>query len=1056
MSLRLPARILLFASGIVTLLVLLGNGMSGQVVYKQPPPGSIYREYYQTMGGLSDWRVTDPNIDLGRWPDAKPFVPNPILHLTVDDLSGAVRAEAVFTMWGGHLGTFGKKVRFNGPSHSWIDIQPLDQSNGIPSGHDGTMYMSEPMEGVDVPLTDLQVGDNTFEGTNTGQIMNPSTGWGQFGWFAVILRVYYGPDKSHPTGTISSPSAGSSFEENPTIIANVSSGVDRVDFLAYYDGYCTDGDGIYQEYHSDYHIHQDEGSVVMRNHVGTATSAPFQTTWNTQWIPDQASGGIKLIARIRDNSGMWFVTDEVTGLTLSRPNSSVKLYKAANVPEDYWVKQYQESASNTFTIPAGDDLSKATDAIFIVRSWNGANGGATSPADHFSLRVNAWTAPTFGNDHYYSFDVFSLSPSELLSGTNQVTAFCDSYVHGVEICWPGPAVMVRYGAAASNQAPSITQQPSDQTVGVGETATFSVSATGSPAPTFQWQKNNVDITVNGNSATYTTPAVTKADSGAGYRCVVSNSQGNATSNTAILHVSTVAPAVTGQPTNQVVGVGETATFTITATGSTPLQYQWQRNGSNILSNGNAASYTTPAAVKADSGAAFRCVVSNTAGADTSHVAYLLVGSFAPSITTQPVSRTVQIGRTATFSVVATGTPPLTYTWLKNGAAIGGADSASYTTPPASLTDSGSVFRCIVSNSAGHDTSAAAILTVSNEVTSLVLNGGFESGTDHWGFFTNGIGSLAADVAGPTSAHAAHITITQSGSNVQLNQQSIVLTRDTMYTLRFRAYSSTGDDLQVSIFQDVSPYTNYGLPAETVDLTTSWTDFSQQFKATNFTGTETDGRLMFWLANNVSSAGDEYFIDDVVLLPSSLMVVPSITTQPAPQSVQEGHSATFTVEATSLTPLSYQWQKNQVDIAGANQASYTTPFTSGSDNGTSYRCVVSNLAGSTVSNAVTLTVTPAGGVKSQDQGIPSQYFLAQNYPNPFNPSTVIRFGLPTSGYVTLKVVNLLGQDVATLVSDFMSAGVHVITFAPDNMPTGMYLYRLQAGTYTETRKLVLIR
>ncbi len=654
MPTRPPARILHCFWGIVALLILFGHDMSGQVVYKQPPPGSIYREYYQTMGGLSDWRITDPNIDLGRWPDATPFVPNPILHLTVDDLSGAVRAEAVFTMWGGHLGTFGKKVRFNGSSHSWIDIQPLDQSNGIPSGHDGTMYMSEPMEGVDVPLSDLQVGDNTFEGTNEGQIMNPSTGWGQFGWFAVILRIYYGPGKAHPTGSITSPGPGSSFGENPTVAASVSSGVDRVDFLAYYDGYDTDGDGIYQEYHSDYHIHQDEGSVVLRNHVGTANGAPFQTTWNTQWIPDQPAGGIKLLARIRDNSGMWYVTDEVTGLTLSRPNSSVKLYKAANVPQDYWVKQYQESNSNTFSIPAGDDLSKATDAIFILRSWNGANGGASSPADHFSLRVNAWTAPSFGNDHYYSFDVFSLSPSELLSGTNQVTAFCDSYVHGVEICWPGPAVMVRYGVAASNQAPQITLQPTDQTVGVGEAATFTVGASGNPAPTYQWQKNNVDITIDGNSSTYTTPPVAKADSGAGFRCVVTNSEGNATSNTAHLNVSTTAPAVTSQPANQTVGVGGTATFTVVASGSGTLQYQWQKNGSNIGTNANAASYTTPPATLADSGAAFRCVVSNSAGADTSHVAYLYVGSIAASITTQPVSRTVRVGQTATFSVEAAG------------------------------------------------------------------------------------------------------------------------------------------------------------------------------------------------------------------------------------------------------------------------------------------------------------------------------------------------------------------------------------------------------------------
>ncbi|HTP13761.1 MAG TPA: Ig-like domain-containing protein, partial [Bacteroidota bacterium] len=353
-----------------------GKELFSQVIFKQPPPGSIYREYTRTMGGLSDWRVTDPNINQSKWPEAGEFLPNPTLTLSVDDLTGAVRAEAVFAIWGGHLGTYGKQVSFNG--NPWIDLTPLNGTNGIPGGNDGTMYMNEICEGVDVPLSQLKVGDNSFQGTNAGQIFDPN-GWGQFGWYAVVLRIYYGSDKPHPTGSITSPTSGSSFGDNPTITAAVNGSVNRVDFLAFYDGYDTDGDGIYQEYHSDYHIHQDESDVVMRDHVGTATSAPFQVSWNTQWIPDQPAGGIKFLARIRDNSGTWFVTDEVTGMTLSRPNSSVKLYKAVNMPSDFWVKQYQESNSCSFTIPAADDLSKATDGLFLIRSWNGALGEGGNP-----------------------------------------------------------------------------------------------------------------------------------------------------------------------------------------------------------------------------------------------------------------------------------------------------------------------------------------------------------------------------------------------------------------------------------------------------------------------------------------------------------------------------------------------------------------------------------------------------------------------------------------------------------------------------------------------------
>jgi hypothetical protein len=121
---------------------LLSASATGQVTFRSPQPGDVYREYSRVMSpGGSLWRVTDPNIDLNRYPDAAPFLPNPTLSLTIDDLQGATRAEAVITMWGGHVGTTGKRVRFNG--HSYITIPELDGSNGIPGGSSGQCYTQE-------------------------------------------------------------------------------------------------------------------------------------------------------------------------------------------------------------------------------------------------------------------------------------------------------------------------------------------------------------------------------------------------------------------------------------------------------------------------------------------------------------------------------------------------------------------------------------------------------------------------------------------------------------------------------------------------------------------------------------------------------------------------------------------------------------------------------------------------------------------------------------------------------------------------------------------------
>ncbi len=262
-----------------------------------------------------------------------------------------------------------------------------------------------------------------------------------------------------------------------------------------------------------------------------------------------------------------------------------------------------------------------------------------------------------------------------------------------------------------------------------------------------------------------------------------------------------APEFTLQPASETITVGQTATFTATATGTVPLSYQWQKNGANI-SGATSAAYTTPASVSGDNGATFRLVVSNAAGSATSNSATLTVDAapVGPSITTQPASRSVTVGQTATFSVVAAGTAPLTYQWQKNNANISGGTAANYTTPATVSSDSGATFRVIVTNLVASITSSSATLTVS-----------------------------AASVG------------------------------------------------------------------------------------------------------------------------------PSITTQPASETVTVGQAATFSVVAAGSAPLTYQWQKNTLNIPGATAATYTTPATVSGDNGATFQVIVTNPVTSIPSNSATLTV-----------------------------------------------------------------------------------------------------
>jgi hypothetical protein len=101
--------------------------------------------------------------------------------------------------------------------------------------------------------------------------------------------------------------------------------------------------------------------------------------------------------------------------------------------------------------------------------------------------------------------------------------------------------------------------------------------------------------------------------------------------------------------------------------------------------------------------------------------------------------------------------------------------------------------------------------------------------------------------------------------------------------------------------------------------------------------------------------------------------------------------------------------------------------------------------------------PITGIVDHQGGDPPERFsLMQNYPNPFNPSTTIRYALSSRSLVTLSVFNTLGQQVAPLVNETQDAGYHEVKFDGSNMASGMYFYRIQAGSFVQTKKLLLLR
>ena len=123
-------------------------------------------------------------------------------------------------------------------------------------------------------------------------------------------------------------------------------------------------------------------------------------------------------------------------------------------------------------------------------------------------------------------------------------------------------------------------------------------------------------------------------------------------------------------------------------------------------------------------------------------------------------------------------------------------------------------------------------------------------------------------------------------------------------------------------------------------------------------------------------------------------------------------------------------------------------------------IVGNGSGGTVNAGTTfylddLTFSGATAVQP-DENTALSFELAQNYPNPFNPTTTISYTLPKSSFVTLKVYNLLGQEVAELVNETQFAGKHSVEFTGTDLPSGLYVYKIAAGNFTQTRKMMLLK
>jgi hypothetical protein len=239
--------------------------------------------------------------------------------------------------------------------------------------------------------------------------------------------------------------------------------------------------------------------------------------------------------------------------------------------------------------------------------------------------------------------------------------------------------------------PAITTQPASRSIDSGQTATLSATATTSGGTlSYQWYEGASGITTTPagtNSPTFTTPPLTATKS---YWVRVSNECGNVASNAATVTVC-IPPAIGTQPAPATINSGQTATLTVTATGSGPYTYQWYEGASGVTTTPvgtNSASFTTPALTATKT---YWVRVTSTCNGSVpvnSNAATVTVCA-PPAIASQPASPSINSGQTATLSIVASGSGPLSYQWYEGASGTTttpvGANSASFTTPALTAT-----------------------------------------------------------------------------------------------------------------------------------------------------------------------------------------------------------------------------------------------------------------------------------------------------------------------------------------------------------------------------------
>ena len=507
--------------------------------------------------------------------------------------------------------------------------------------------------------------------------------------------------------------------------------------------------------------------------------------------------------------------------------------------------------------------------------------------------------------------------------------------------------------------PGIATQPTNQVTIVAGSANFYVGATGTAPLTYQW-------TFGGSALpTATTSALALANvqsSQAGdYAVVVANAVGSVTSTVATLTVL-APPSIVTQPTNRTVTVGGNTSFQVGATGSAPLSYQWMLNGAQ-LGGANSSSLALNN-VQTNQGGNYCVIITNSVGSVTSALAALTV-LVPPAITASPASQAATVGSNVTFQASASGSLPLTYQWWFGGGPLSGQTAISLTLTNVQVNQAGA-YEIVASNAAGSATSAVAQLTVlvppvinsqpanqsvavgSNAIFQVSASGTAQLSYQWWFNTTNAVGN---------NTNALLL------SNVQFNQAGqycVVVTNAAGSTTSVVATLTVGTP--PSILQPPSSLVVVQGQSAAFNVAVGGdAPFNYQWR---FNGSALAGATAstYSVANATSAnagtydavSSNAYGTITSAVAQLTVLIPPTISSQPTNQTVGLGANAAFQVSAAGTAPLTYQWWFDATNSIGGDtnllSLSNVQPDQAGN-----YTVVITNGAGAITSIVASLTV-----------------------------------------------------------------------------------------------------